>query len=136
MGLWRAFLREMMSMFFCVVVLAAAPKVRFQLKASNCMVDCLDWRTMPYRACWLVFLKRAPCQLAIIMGIATGNAIMVTHMRMGNVRVTHRLMMSVRGMATNMVHVAMAATAINALALRNVGLADGNVASLICFQHR
>ena len=28
-------------------------------------------------------------------------------------------------MATNMVHVAMAATAINALALRNVGLADG-----------
>lgn len=39
-------------------------------------------------------------------------------------------------MATNMVHVAMAATAINALALRNVGLADGNVASLICFQHR
>lgn len=44
--------------------------------------------------------------------------------------------MSARGMATNMVHVAMAATAINALALRNVGLADGNVASLICFQHR
>ena len=39
-------------------------------------------------------------------------------------------------MATNMVHVAMAATAINALALRNAGLADGNVASLICFQHR
>lgn len=38
--------------------------------------------------------------------------------------------MSVRGMATNMVHVAMAATAIKALALRNVGLADGNVASL------
>ena len=72
----------------------------------------------------------------IIMGIATRNAIMVTNMRMGNVRVTHRLMMSVRGMATNMVHVAMAATAINALALRNVGLADGNVASLICFQHR
>ena len=100
------------------------------------MVDCLDWQTMPYRACWPVFLKRAPCQLAIIMGIATGNAIMVTNMRMGNVRITHRLMMSVRGMATNMVHVAMAATAINALALRNVGLADGNVASLICFQHR
>ena len=72
----------------------------------------------------------------IIMGIATGNAIMVTNMRMGNVRVTHRLMMSARGMATNMVYVAMAATAINALALRNVGLADGNVASLICFQHR
>ena len=72
----------------------------------------------------------------IIMGIATRNAIMVTNMRMGNVRVTHRLMMSVRGMATNMVHVVMAATAINALALRNVGLADGNVASLICFQHR
>lgn len=44
--------------------------------------------------------------------------------------------MSARGMATNMVHVAMAATAINALALRNVGLADGNVASLICFRHR
>ncbi len=44
--------------------------------------------------------------------------------------------MSVRGMATNMVHVVMAATAINALALRNVGLAGGNVASLICFQHR
>lgn len=43
--------------------------------------------------------------------------------------------MSARGMATNMVHVAMAATAINALALRNVGLADGSVASLICFQH-
>ncbi len=43
--------------------------------------------------------------------------------------------MSVRGMATNMVHVAMAATAINALALRNVGLAGGSVASLICFQH-
>lgn len=41
--------------------------------------------------------------------------------------------MSARGMATNMVHVAMAATAINALALRNVGLADGNVASLILF---
>lgn len=39
-------------------------------------------------------------------------------------------------MATNMVHVAMAATAINALALRNAGLADGNVASLICFQQR
>lgn len=32
--------------------------------------------------------------------------------------------MSVRGMATNMVHVAMSATVINALALRNVGLAD------------
>ena len=126
----------MMSMFFCAAVLVAAPKVRLQLKASNCMVDCLDWQTMPYRACWLVFLKRAPCQLAIIMGIATGNAIMVTNMRMGNVRVTHRLMMSARGMDTNMVHVAMAATAINALALRNVGLADGNVASLICFQHR
>ena len=39
--------------------------------------------------------------------------------------------MSARGMATNMVHVAMAATAINALALRNVGLADGNVDKLI-----
>ena len=39
-------------------------------------------------------------------------------------------------MATNMVHVAMAATAIKALALRNVGLADGIVASLFCFQHR
>lgn len=36
-------------------------------------------------------------------------------------------------MATNMVHVAMAATAINALALRNVGLAGGSVASLIVF---
>ena len=39
-------------------------------------------------------------------------------------------------MATNTVHVATVATAINAFALRNVGLADGNVASLICFQHR
>lgn len=37
-------------------------------------------------------------------------------------------------MAMNTVHAAIAATAINALALRNVGLADGNVASLICFQ--
>lgn len=44
--------------------------------------------------------------------------------------------MSVRGMAMNMVHVAMAATAIKGLALRNVGLAGGNVASLFCFQHR
>lgn len=60
---------------------------------------------------------------------------MAINMGPGNVGVTHRLMMCVRGMATNMVHVAMAATAINALALRNVGLADGNVASLICFQH-
>ena len=33
-------------------------------------------------------------------------------------------------MATKTARVAMAATAINALALRNVGLADGNVASL------
>lgn len=38
-------------------------------------------------------------------------------------------------MATSMVHAVMAVTAINALALRNVGLAGGNVASLICFQH-
>lgn len=69
------------------------------------------------------------------MGIATGNAIMAINMGPGNVGVTHRFMVSARGMATNMVHVAMAATAINALALRNVGLAGGNVASLICFQH-
>ena len=124
-----------MSMSFCAAVLVAVPKVRLQLKASNCMVGCLDWQTMPYRACWLVFLKRAPCQLAIIMGIATGNAIMATNMRMGNVWVTHRFMVSARGMTTNMVHVAMAATAINALALRNVGLAGGSVASLIFFQH-
>lgn len=38
--------------------------------------------------------------------------------------------MCVRDMAMNMVHVAMAATAINALALRNVGLADGNAPAL------
>ena len=57
-------------------------------------------------------------------------------MRMGNVRVTHKFMVSVRGTATNTVHVATVATAINAFALRNVGLADGNVASLICFQLR
>lgn len=65
-----------------------------------------------------------------------GDAIMVTNMRMGNARVTHKFMVSVRGMSMNMVRAAMAATATNTLALRNVGLADGNVASLICFQQR
>ena len=88
---------------------------------------------MPYRVCWPVFSRKAPCQFAIIMGIAMGDAIMVTHMRMGNVRVTHKFMVSVRDITMNTVHAVMAATAIDALALRNVGLADGNVASPYLF---
>ena len=134
MGLWRASLREMMSMSFCAAALVVAHKARLQLKVSNCMAGCLDWQTMPYRVCWPVFSRRALCQFAIIMGIAMGDAIMATSMRMGNLRVTHKLMVSVRGAATNTVHVATVATAINAFALRDAGLADGNVASLICFQ--
>lgn len=64
------------------------------------------------------------------MVIAMADAVMATSMRMGNARVTNRLMANVGAMDMNTVRVVMVATPIDSLVLRNVGLVDGRVASL------
>ena len=128
---WRVSFRGTTLMFSCAAALAAAPRAHLLLRGSSCLAACPVWRTMPYRACWLASSRRAPCRFAVItMVIAMADAIMSTSMRMGNAGVTNRPMASVRVMATNTVRVVMAATPIDSPVLRNVGLADVNVASL------